>query len=137
MREEEEPVIGRMQGEIDQDVDLVIANHGRGPFVGDAGDIAPMIGPEPAFTGRPIQPEDIGIGVDLEAPAIVLAQEMEDSAARDVAAEIGRDIADAQAPRRGTVVEVRTNMRGERFGMLSSHRRCSRSKAAASKSGNR
>ncbi len=116
-RKEQEPVIGGMQCQIDEHVDLVLPDHGRGPFIGDAGNVAPMIDMPAAFGRQSIGPEHIGVSVDLEVLAIVLAKEMQDSATGDVGAKIWGNVADAQAPPGGSIVEVRADVRGERFGM--------------------
>ena len=116
--EDQQAVVGRVQRQVHQDVDPVLADLLGHLLVGEADDVAPAIGVLLKLAGHRIGTEHLGIADDLELPAIVLLEQRQEISADDVVSEIRRDIADPQAPVGAAVVGMGLNELPQRLGML-------------------
>ena len=59
--EDEQAVVGGVQGEVDEDVDLVVADLVGGLFVGEADDVAPVVGVGSESGGDGVGAGDLGV----------------------------------------------------------------------------
>ena len=99
-REHPQPVPGGVPGQVDQDVDAVGADLLRRFHVTDAGDLASVVGQLHEAGGHGVRPGHVGVAIHVEPTAVVLREHRLDEVRHRVAAEIARDVADAQLPSR-------------------------------------
>lgn len=95
-----------MAGQVDQDVDPVLA-HPLGQLrMGEPASMAPDIHHALELLGGGIRETHVRIGVDFEVAMLVMAQQRQDEGAAGVEAEVRRHIADPQPPRGPMVVGI-------------------------------
>ena len=86
-----------MHRKIDEDIDLVVADHPRGFAWRQAGHISPDIRKRLQATGNRVGPRDIGVTEDFEVLVIVRREERRREQCLTMVAKIGREVADAEA----------------------------------------
>ena len=116
--EDQQAVVRHVHGEIDENVDPVLADHLGEPLVRQAHVRPPYVGGSPATLGDRVGNVLRGVAEDLEMPMIVRFQQRQQKSPDGVQAEIGRDVADAQAAVGRTVVGVGPDRLRQRRGVL-------------------
>ena len=103
MREDEQAAVGGVAGEVDEDVDLIVADLiGEGVVVeGDC--VLPMMREGFEALGDCVGVESVGIAEGFDAIGIVMGEEVLDEVADGMGAEIGGDVADAEGARGGEI----------------------------------
>ena len=111
--EGEEAIAGGVAGEIDEDVDLVDADLLRDLRVFQQRDVAPVVGVVGLVgvlleaLGHRITEEVGAVAENFELLRVVPGEEVFDEEGHGVLAEVGGDVADAQAARGGAVIRMR------------------------------
>ncbi len=96
--EEGEAVVGGVTGEVDEDVDAVLADQVGSLRVSERGDVAPVIGRDRGLQacGGRIGAMNVGIAEDLDAVGVVRGEQAFEKEGDGVVAEIGREVGDAE-----------------------------------------
>ncbi len=94
----------RMAGKIDQNIDVIPADHLRRPVILQGVDDPPAIHRLPKAPGPVILLKAVGITEDLKPVAIIMEQQGRKGGGRRMLPEISGNIADAQAPLRVGIV---------------------------------
>ena len=106
-------------GEVDEQVDAVLADPGGDSVVGLAPGIAPLVGEAAQPLAGRVGRLDVGVAEDLDGLAVVGAQQRLDEEGDGVLAEVGGDVAHAQPPRRVAIAAVvGPARRGQVIGVL-------------------
>jgi hypothetical protein len=93
-----------VHGQVDENVDPVLAHEPGDLLVGEAGDVAPDVGVRTEPRGDPVRTSDIGIAKDLEVFVIMCREQSRREKRLGMVAEVRRNIADAKpAPGRAVV----------------------------------
>ena len=87
-----------MHAQIDQNIDLVVADFFDERFVRHPLHVVPGVGRVLQSRGDRIRPSDTGIAVDFERSAVVVFQQRDDEKALGLPIKVGRHITDFQAP---------------------------------------
>ena len=90
--------MGHVQREIDQDVDLVLADDPGQILIGAQSDVSPQVGVGAEHFREHIGPGDAGITANFKSLVIVLAEQRENILSDNVLAKIRRDVTDPQPP---------------------------------------
>ena len=101
--EEHEAAIGGVSGEVDEDVDFVLADLVEGVLVGEVGEGMPLVGGGAEAGGDFVGLEIVGIAGDMEVGMVVGFQQGEEEEGDGVEAEVGGDVADAEGAVGGAV----------------------------------
>ncbi len=115
--EEQKPIIGRMQFEVDQDVDLVAPHQVGSLLIGEPGNAAPDVGIAAQTIGHGIRLRSMGITEDLELAVVMTRQERDSEKGVDMFAKMRRDVTDPQPPFGIRNIGVRSNVSPEWFGV--------------------
>ena len=99
-----------MAGEVDKDVDPVGADLGGDRIVTHAHGRAPVVGQSLEPLGDRVGVAHLGVAEELDLGPVVGGEPGADEEAGGVVAEVGGDVADAQAPVR-VAVEIEGRMR--------------------------
>ena len=94
----EQPAVAGVPGELDQDVDPVGANAGGERRVVELVDVDPAVGHRPQLVAVRVRPQHRGVADRLDLPPVVGQEQGRDEVGDRMAAQVGREIADAQAP---------------------------------------
>ncbi len=112
--ERQQAAIGHVQGEIDQNIDAVIANCVGQRLIRQARCVNPAIAAPADPGGESIGPADAGIRDDLKSLPVVVVEQGGEEPADRMLPEIRRDVADAQPALRRAVIVVRPPKRLQR-----------------------
>ncbi len=115
--EEEWAVAAHVLVEVDEDVDVVVADHFGELFVFDVADVLPAVGVEFELEGEGVFVADVGVAEDFEVGVVMVGEERGEIMAEGVVAEFGGDVADAETAIGGAVVGVRGGDGGEGLGV--------------------
>lgn len=94
--EHQHAVVFRVNGKVDEDVDLVGADQVGQLFVGKVGGVAPDVGVLAEHSGKGGRAPDVAVAMDREAGVVVVSQQRKEEQPDRVVAEVGGDIADLQ-----------------------------------------
>ncbi len=115
--EDAHAAVGRVAGQIDQDVDAVGAHHPRHLGVRKAAQVAPIPGHGAQAFGDLVGPLHVGVAEELEPGPVLMGQHRLEEARHRVPAQIGRYVAQAQASLGLGRVVVGRRLGGQRLGM--------------------
>ena len=107
--EDQQTIPGHVHGQVDENVDPVLADEPGDLLVGKTDDAPPDVGERTEPRGDLVRTSDIGIAINLEVLVIVCGQKGRREKRLGMVAKVGRNIADSQPAVGRAVVGMRLN----------------------------
>ncbi len=109
-----------MTGQVHEDVDVVLTDDRGGLRIGEPRERTPDVRMGLNSRGRGIGLRYVGVADELDLPAVVAGEDRLEEAGDGMLAEVGRDVADAQAAPGERPDRPRLDRPGQWFGVLAS-----------------
>ena len=114
--EDQKTIPGHVHGQVDENVDPILAHQADDLIVGQAGDVAPDVGERTEARGGCVRTSNIGVAKNLEVLVIMCREKARHEKRLGVVAKVRRNIADSQPAVERAVVWMRLDQARQRLG---------------------